>query len=248
MDVTVLGSSAMYATRDVPATGYIVTLDGFRLWMDAGGGTWQRLLSLIDYRDVDGILLSHRHPDHTIDVFQAFHARAYGVYGALPPIPLWAPAETVDRITTFSPELREVFEINLIAAGDTVDIGGTKTTFFEMAHPAETCGVRIESGSEVLSYTADTGPAADLHGLARDADLFISEATFQDRDQPWWEGHMSATLAGRAARESGVRRLMLSHLPEGRDLETSLSEARLAAGDIEVVLAEAGTTTQVGSR
>jgi ribonuclease BN (tRNA processing enzyme) len=245
VDVTVLGCSAMYATRDAAATGYLVELDGFKLWMDAGGGTWQRLLEHLDYKDIDGILLSHRHPDHTIDVFQAFHARAYGVHGKLDPIPLWAPMETVDRITAFSTELRDVFDINVIAAGQTVDIGGTKASFYEMAHPAETCGIRLEAGNEILAYSADTGPAADLLGLARDADLFICEATFQDQDQPWWEGHMSAALAGRAAAEAGAKRLMLSHLPEGRDLDVSRDEAARETGGIPVELACDGLRTGV---
>ena len=247
MQLTVLGCSAMYATRDVAATGYLLDLDGFRLWMDAGGGTWQRLLQLVEYNEIDGILLSHRHPDHTIDVFQAFHARAYGPLGRLDTIPLWAPMETVDRITGFSTELRDVFDINVIAAGQTIEIAGTKASFYEMAHPAETCGIRLQSGNEVLAYSADTGPAADLLGLARDADLFICEATFQDRDEPWWEGHMSATQAGRAAKEAGAKRLMLSHLPEGRDLTVSEEEAKRSSDGIPVELACEGLMTGVST-
>jgi ribonuclease BN (tRNA processing enzyme) len=155
--------------------------------------------------------------------------------------------ETVDRITAFSTELRDVFEINVIAAGQTIDIAGAKATFFEMAHPAETCGVRLETGNEILAYSADTGPAADLLGLARDADLFICEATFQDQDQPWWEGHMSAALAGRAAQEAGAKHLTLSHLPEGRDLATSRVEATGAAGTTPVELASLGEKLGVGT-
>jgi ribonuclease BN (tRNA processing enzyme) len=169
------------------------------------------------------------------------------VHGHLEPIPLWAPKETIDRITGFSPELPGVFDINVIAAGQTVDIGGTKTSLFEMAHPAETCGIRFESGNEVLAYTADTGPSADLLGLAKDADLFISEATFQDQDQPWWEGHLSATQAGEAAKEVNAKRLMLSHLPQDRDLKASQAEASRGAGGVPVELAKVGVRMGVAT-
>ncbi|MDQ3941459.1 MAG: MBL fold metallo-hydrolase [Actinomycetota bacterium] len=245
LSVTVLGSSAMYATAQRAASGYLVDIDGFKLWMDAGGGTWQRLLQYVDYTDLDGVLLSHRHPDHTIDVFQCFHARLYGGQ-TVEHIPLWAPQETLDHMTAFSPELSQAFDLKAIEIGAVLDIAGAKTSFYKMAHPPVTYGIRIEHDGCVLAYTADTGPAGDLHGLARDADVFICEATFQDTDQPWWEGHMSATQAGQAASDVGAKRLVLTHLPAERDLGLSLQEARAAAGSAEVELAEERPILEVG--
>ena len=244
--VTTLGCSAMYSTAEVAASGYLVDIDGFTLWMDAGGGTWQQLLKTMDFAEVDGIYLSHRHPDHTIDAFQFFHARLYGGR-ELPPIPLWAPEETVDRITGFSTELSETFDITTIDPEDVIDIGGAKASFVAMAHPPQTCGIRIEADGAVLAYTADTGPAADLATLCGGADVMICEATFQDSDEPWWEGHMSAAQAGRAASDTGVGKLLLTHLPDGRDLGLSMTEARLEAGSVTVELAEPGRTVEVTS-
>lgn len=235
--VTTLGSAAMFATAERAASGYLVEIGGFKLWMDAGGGTWQHLLHHLDYPDLDGVLLTHRHPDHTVDVFQAFHARLYGGR-KVSPIPLWAPKETIQRLTGFSPELPDAFEVMQIEAGGIIDIAGAKVSFFEMAHPAETCGVRMENDGFVMAYSADTGPAADIAGLARNADLFICEATFQDSDQPLWEGHLSASQAGAAAREADAKHLVLTHLPTGRDLDLSITEARKSAGSITIELAE----------
>ena len=242
--VTPLGRSAMHATADVAASGYLVDLDGFKLWMDAGGGTWQQLLKLMDFADVDGILMTHRHPDHTIDLFQFFHARLYGER-ELESIPLWAPEETIERVTAFSTELGDTFDINRIEAGGSIDIGGAKASFVGMKHPPETCGVRLELGDGVLSYSADTGPASDFATLCGEADVLICEATFQDSDQPWWEGHMSATQAGRVAAQVGVARLVLTHLPSGRDLDLSLKEATREAGSASVELAEPGQKIEV---
>ena len=229
----------MYATADVAASGYLCDIDGYKLWLDAGGGTWQQLLKHLDYPEVDGILLSHRHPDHTIDLFQFFHARAYGGR-EVPSIPLWAPEETIARITAFSTELNETFDITQIDAGGVIDIGGAKVSFVDMKHSAQTCGARFEHGGAVLAYTADTGPGSDFPALAHDADVLICEATFQDEDQPWWEGHMSATQAGRVAADVGIGRLVLTHLPAGRDHQVSVQEAAREAGSIPVELAEQG--------
>ncbi len=244
--ITPLGCSAMWATDDVAASGYLVEIDDFTLWLDAGGGTWQQLLGRIDYAEIDGVLLTHRHPDHTIDVFQFFHARAYGGRD-LDRIPLWAPEETIERITAFSTELRDTFSITKIEGGGVVDVGGAKVSLVDMKHPAQTCGVRVEHDGSSLAYTADTGPESDFHALGHDSDVFIAEATFQDADQPWWEGHLSATQAGRAAAEIGATRLVLTHLPPGRDHDVSLQEATREAGSVAVELARPGQTIEVAS-
>lgn len=245
ISVTPLGCSAMYATEDIAASGYLIDVDGYRLWLDAGGGTWQKLLTVVDFAEVDGILLSHRHPDHTIDLFQFFHARRYGER-ELPTIPLWAPEETIGRLTAFSTELHETFDIRPIAGGEVADIGDAKASFIEMRHPVETCGLRLEHGDAVFCYTADTGPGSDFHGLGHDADVMICEATFQDSDRPWWEGHMSATQAGQMASDVGISRLVLTHLPPTRNHELSLAEATRAAGTVQVELAQPGRTIEVG--
>ena len=75
MSLTVLGSSGMYATPERACSGYLVEIDDQTLWLDAGAGTWRNLMRHTDFRDLSGVLLSHRHPDHTTDVFQADHAR-----------------------------------------------------------------------------------------------------------------------------------------------------------------------------
>ena len=245
ISVTPLGCSAMYATRDMAASGYLVDTGGFKLWLEAGGGTWQKLLTLADLADIDGVLLTHRHPDHTIDLFQFFHARLYGER-ELPKIPLWAPEETLERITGFSSELGETFELTKIDGDSAFEIGEAKATFVEMKHPAQTCGVRLERRDAVFAYSADTGPGSDFHALGHDADVVMCEATFQDSDQPWWEGHMSATQAGRMANEIGASRLLLTHLPPTRDPQLSLSEAIKEAGSARVELAEPGKTIEVG--
>ena len=245
ISVTPLGCSAMYATLECPASGYLVDIDGFKLWLDAGGGTWQRLLRHLDFAEVDGMVLTHRHPDHTIDLFQMFHARLYGERD-LPNIPLWAPEETIARVTGFSTELAETFDLNTIEGGSIVDIGGAKASFVDMKHSVQTCGIRIETGGCILAYTADTGPNSDFPALARDANVVLCEATFQDSDQPWWEGHMSASQAGRMASDVGAGRLVLTHLPPTRDHHLSLEEARRESRLAAVELAEPDRTIEVG--
>jgi ribonuclease BN (tRNA processing enzyme) len=234
--LTVLGSSGMYATVERAASGYLLEAGGKRLWLDAGSGSWRNLLGVLDHHLLDGVLLTHRHPDHTSDVFQALHARHYGGSEPLPPIPLWAPQETIDRIVDYVKEIAESFDLKPISADGSVELGGARLSFVRMAHPPETLGVRVEDGGSILAYSADSGGEADFDSLATHADLFVCEATLQDADGPW-HGHMRASEAAAVAARCGVRRLLLSHLPPEGDAALSLAEARREAGGVEVELA-----------
>lgn len=246
LSVSVLGSAAMFATPQRAASGYLVELDGFRLWLDAGPGTWRNLLGILDYTELDGVLLSHRHPDHTTDVFEAYHARSFGGPEPLDPIPLWAPAETIDRVNGFCPEAAEAFELRPVAAGDVIMIDRATVALTEMVHPPETVGARIELDGAVLAYSADSGPEADFQRLAGDADVFLCEATLQDSD-PAWEGHLRASQAARIATAASARRLVLTHLPFRRDPEVSLREAEKESAGVEVSLAADGARIEVSA-
>ncbi|MDQ3983411.1 MAG: MBL fold metallo-hydrolase [Actinomycetota bacterium] len=243
MKVTILGSAGMYATPSRAASGYLVELGGTRIWLDAGAGTWRNLLAHVDYTEIDGVVLTHRHPDHVTDVFQAFHARQYGASEPLEPVPLWAPGETLERVLGFARELDTSFDLREIKAGDALEVGGARISLHEMAHSVETVGVRIESG-ETFAYSADTGPGGDLDALAAGADVFLCEATFQNSDPPW-EGHLSAAQAGSIAARAGVGRLVITHLRPGRDDELSLAEAEAASGDVPVELAHDGMALEL---
>ncbi len=244
LSVTVLGSSGMYGTPERACSGYLVRSDDAQVLLDAGAGVWRNLLQHGDWTGLAGVILSHRHPDHVTDVFQLFHARRYGAPEPLATIPLWAPVETIERLTGFSKELDEAFDLRTVAAGDRVAVAGMDVSFFEMAHPPETVGCRLVKDAITVAYSSDTGPSARFDALAGGADVFICEATFQDSD-PEWEGHLSASQAAEIASHSGAKRLVLTHLPPGRDARRSLDEARRAADGIEVELAADGMKIEV---
>jgi ribonuclease BN (tRNA processing enzyme) len=241
--LTILGTSARFATTTRACSGYLLDVDGHRLWLDAGPGTWRILLASCSYEEIEGVVITHRHPDHATDVFQMEHALLYGPRGPQPPMPLWAPAETLDALTGFK-EL-DAFDAFPVAGGDRMEFAGATIRFVSMAHPPETVGVRVETADGVLAYSADSGEEADFAALAGGADLFVCEASNQDSDEIW-EGHLRASQAARIASDAEVRRLLLTHLPAERDLGLTLVQAQAVADGPSVELAADGDTHEVG--
>lgn len=92
LSVMVLGSGGPVATPSGRASaGYLIFVDGEpRILMDVGGGTFQRLAaSGTNIKDLDIVLLSHLHIDHTGDLSSViktiyFHNRGAGTFRTAP--------------------------------------------------------------------------------------------------------------------------------------------------------------------
>ena len=229
MRLTVIGCSGSFPGPDSPGSCYLVEAEGFRLLLDLGNGALGALQRHIDLYDVDAICLSHLHADHCLDLCSYAVARLYPAAGARPPIPVYGPDRTADRmIRAYSlepgPEMRTAFEYVTLTPG-TQQIGPFQVTAGPMNHPVETFGLRLEHGGHSLAYSADTGETAALAGLARDAGLLLCEAAFLEGQDLPPDLHLTGRQAGQYAALAGVRELVLTHLVPWNDPARTREEA-----------------------
>jgi ribonuclease BN (tRNA processing enzyme) len=78
----------------------------------------------------------------------------------------------------------------------------------------ETYAFRVRSNGAVVAYSGDSAPSDELVEAARDADLFVCEATLLRGEldgEP--RGHLSLDEAVDAFEASGAKRLLLTHRP-----------------------------------
>jgi len=245
---TVLGSSGTYPTPTNPASSYLVATDETAIWCDAGSGGFQALASVIDPIDVDAIVISHRHPDHCVDLFAAFHALTYRpdpVRG----VPLFAHRSVVDHILGFldaedDHAIRSTFDITCVDAGVSWTVGDLAIRSVGMDHSVPTLGFEFESDGRRLFYTADTGPNGKWIDQVGPVDLLVSEASFQGDSADEYRQHLTAAQAGRIASRIGATRLVLTHIPPHLDPLTSVREAETTHGRT-VMAAVPGTTYEV---
>ena len=246
MRVHVVGSSGTFPVPGRPASGYLIEQEGTRVWCDAGPGTFVGLP--IDSYLVDAIVISHQHPDHCADLFAAFHAWTY-CPEPRQAVPLYAPQAVWDRVSGFldggqGSVLKETFDFTPVWTGDVVALGAISVSFVEMDHSVPTVGSRWEAENRTLFYTGDTGPNGSWREAARDVDVLLSEAAYQERLDTDYPHHLTATEAGQIAREVGANRLMLTHIPPYLDVSKSVHEAEVAF-DRPVALAMPGVSFDV---
>jgi ribonuclease BN (tRNA processing enzyme) len=99
------------------------------------------------------------------------------------------------------------------ADGDRFDAAGFAVTPQRVRHYSQpTWGLRVEAGGKTVAFSADTAPTPALVEIARDADLFLCEATL-DGDDSEPRGHMNPREAAAMALQANAKRLLLVHRP-----------------------------------
>lgn len=252
MRLTVLGSSGAWPAAGGACSGYLIEQDGFRLLVDPGYATLPRLLRHVSAADVGAVLVSHGHPDHCADLNPLLRARALDTAASsrppAPKLPVYALPGSLDRVLALDRPgmLDDALTLHPFTAGGRFTIGPFTVDTWSLPHFVPNAGLRLTAGGRVLAYTGDTGPCPELLELARDADLFLAEATYPDQVPPEDARSLSsARQAGEHATRAGAGRLMLTHLWPG----TPPAAARRAARetyDGELDVAREGETVLLG--
>jgi ribonuclease BN (tRNA processing enzyme) len=236
MRLTVVGCSGSFPSPDSPASCYLLEAeDGVRTWrvvLDLGSGALGPLQRLADPRRIDAVVISHLHPDHFMDLCGLYVARRYHPSGdQVPPLIIYGPEHTASRLLqAYGPDARSempsVYDVHELTDGGRLTIGPFTVTTRLVDHPVPAFGMRIEHDGQVIAYSGDTDACPALVDLATDADLLLAEASFQDGRDEARGIHLTGRRAGQVARDAGVRRLVLTHIPVWTDRDLVVAEAR----------------------
>jgi ribonuclease BN (tRNA processing enzyme) len=231
MQLTVVGCSGSFPGPESPASCYLLEAEGFRLVLDMGNGSLGVLQRYAPLFGIDAICVSHLHVDHCVDLASYSVARTYPPEGPQPPIPVYGPAGTAERVagllgsrprSTEGPSAR--FDVHALTEG-ALEIGPFRITTEHMNHPVETFGFRVEHDGWRLAYSADTGRTDALARLADGVDVLLCEASFVTGDDDLPDFHLTAQQAGEYATRAGAGQLMLTHRTAYYPRERSLAEA-----------------------
>ncbi|WP_037365898.1 MBL fold metallo-hydrolase [Nakamurella lactea] len=250
--LTVLGSCGAWPEAGRSCSGFLLEHDGFRVVLDLGYGTLPRLFAALGSSvgaGIDAVIVTHRHPDHAVDLHALLRARWYGGRGE-PPIPLYAPSGVLDLLAALEDpddgdRAGQVFDWHPLPSSD-YRIGPFRLLSMALPHWVPNAGIRLEAAGLTLAYTGDTGVDPALAELALDADLLIAEASdrYQQSTTPQVPGddpnlHLDGRRAAEVASAAGVKRLMLSHFWPGND-RAATARAAAAIFDGPLLLADEG--------
>ncbi len=227
MELTVLGSCGGWSSAGRACSGYLLRTVHTRLWVDAGSGTFAELLRHTGLDDLDAVWISHLHPDHVVDVTQAWQAITYGGARAGRPLPVYGPpgwAARLDALLGQPGAGAAAFEVHELHDGHTAVHGDVELATVAVPHGVPAFGLRAASrDGHLLAYSGDCGP--EVGGVADGAGLLLCEAYLALPG-----ARPSATVktpeqAGRVASRAGAELLVLTHLHPDADPEYARRQA-----------------------
>jgi ribonuclease BN (tRNA processing enzyme) len=251
--LTVVGCSGSYPGPGSPASCYLLEAEHqgrtWRVLMDLGSGALGALHEYADPLDIDAVLLSHLHADHCLDLCGYYVLRKYHPSGPQPRLPVHGPSDTAGRMARAydlpeDPGMSEEFDFRPWTPEEPVSIGPFRVEVVPVVHPVEAYGLRVHANGALVAYTGDSGRCDQLAEVAAGADLLIAEASFHHEADNPPDVHLTGIDCGEIAREAGVKKLLITHVPPWYDPQDMLAAAG-AVWDGPADLARAGAVHEV---
>lgn len=225
MKFTVIGCWGGYPKADEASSGYLLEHEGFQLMLDFGSGVLAKMQKIIQPEDIDGVVLSHYHPDHIADIGVLQHARLIqGFLGKkIECLPIYGHEKDAHEFSKLT--YKEITKGIVYQPDQTLKVGPFAIQFLQTDHPVPCFAMRIEAGGKSLVYTADTSYKEEFVPFSSGADLLVCECNFYKHQNGKGAGHMTSYDAGTLAQKANVKKLLLTHLPHYGNIEDLKEEA-----------------------
>jgi ribonuclease BN (tRNA processing enzyme) len=230
----VIGSSPAWPNPGGAHSGYLLESGDQRLLLDCGPGVLARLREAEVWPRIDAIAITHFHLDHWGDLVPWVWGSMYRSQNGRVPRPgLWVYAGGGEHLQALGARLgfpdmfERTFVVHEYRDGKPFVVGPFEVTPLRLPHyTLETYGFRVACEGATVAYSGDSAPSEQLEELARDADLFVCEATLlRGEDDGLPRGHLSLEEALAAYEASGARRLLVTHRPAELPVDEGLELA-----------------------
>jgi ribonuclease BN (tRNA processing enzyme) len=246
----ILGAGGAVPTPSHSPAAYWVTVDRHSLLVDLGPGALVRLVKsgevLRGTDDIDRVLLTHLHPDHSGDLVALLFALHSPVPESTAPFVICGPVglnrllEQLRGIygSWLDPRLRQLV-VRELEPGAVLDHpGGGRVEAFAVDHPQDRLstgclGYRFfDADGRLAVFSGDTGPCPGLEEAARGADLLVIECSTPDELAT--PGHLAPRDVGHICQAARPRQVVLTHqYPAAAALDLAAAVGKYYQGQVE---------------
>jgi ribonuclease BN (tRNA processing enzyme) len=247
--VTVLGRSPAWQDAGGACSGYLVQEEGFTLLVDCGNGVFGKLREVVDFVDVDAVVLTHMHADHFLDLVPFAYALTYAPKQQPVPVHTWPGTDSPARPRLLVPPggldvlaavtggwgaptlVHDAFGHEEYDPAAKLELGPLRLRFCAVPHYLPTYAIDVCSESSGrVTFGADCKPNDELVAFARDTDVLVVEATLPRPERTGIRGHLTPGEAGDHARRAGAGRCVLTHVSDDLGREWIVGEAEATFG------------------
>lgn len=228
LELIVLGAGPAYTARPgAVGAAYLVRHGPDLLLLDLGQGAFTNLAALIEPSSLTAVAISHLHPDHFVDLVPLRH---YLRYEFDPPrrVGVMGPAGLAQRLDALHDQAgfaSAALDVTELRPGIR-SVGGLSLEAVRVQHTTDSYAFRVSVGrGQGLVYSGDCGTADDLRPLIRSGDTLLAEATYGADPVEPGSNHLNAIDVARLAADTGVGRVLLTHVLMGRDRPRAIAAA-----------------------
>ena len=215
MKITILGSGTAVPSLERNSAGVLLQHGNINSLFDCGYGTLHQLLRLgLTYHDIDRIYFTHNHPDHICDLVIFLFSSRYHRDPRVKDLEIvGAPGfrKFFDGLTQAFKHwlVPTTYTINIVEQGEEKrQYDGLSVSARKVDHIDLSLGYRVtDSSGSTFALSGDTAYCPAMVELGQNADLLILECSFPDTVK----GHLTPQEAGQLARETGCKKLCLTH-------------------------------------
>ena len=234
MKLKILGTGTATPSLERASSAYLLETGWGRILLDIGPSVVRRLMEYgYTTNNVDMIVLTHFHPDHTVDLATFLFASNYGDVTREKPLVLLG-GKGLDtffrkyvRLYRWLTPVGYELSIASLPCG-TLSFGPVVIRTARTNHNPESIALRIEEKRSIV-FTGDTAYSKHLVDLARQTDVLVTECSFPERKV---RGHLNLAALQRIVNKVKPQQVILSHLyPDWDAFQKALPPPFLLAVD-----------------
>ncbi len=215
--VIFLGTNGWYDTETGNTTCTLIETEKYFIILDAGNGIYKIDQYVVNTsRKPIYLFISHFHLDHItgLHILSKFKfSQAMDIYGQT------GTKGILNRIinTPFTvPVTRLPFKVDIHELSEGVHHIPFPIECRFLLHSSPCMGYRFEVDDKIIAYCPDTGVCENAEELGRDADLLITECSFNggQTNKEW--PHLNPEDAAHIAKDANAKKLALIHFDANR--------------------------------
>jgi ribonuclease BN (tRNA processing enzyme) len=239
MQLTIVGSGTCVPSIKRGSPANFLRIGDKNILIDCGPGTMRQMLRAgISYKDIDYVFLTHFHNDHVGDLTALLHALRWTPgYKRKKQLLLVGPVGFKNFFEKLTFNMKGDFyaesdvpprdyKIKLMEIEGQAEFPGFTANCFKTSHSKTSNAYRFEEKAtgKALIISGDSEFDEGLISFSKKCNLLVLDSSAIDKKR--LENHMTAKECGIIARESGAKKLVLTHFyPVASDNEI-LQEAK----------------------
>ncbi len=224
MKIIPLGTVSPYCNKNSNCPGFLIKYKDHNILLDCGNGITRLLDFPTDLKNLH-IFISHLHKDHLGDITSIQYASyVYKNLGLIDKkINIYLPKE--NEIRNLSESYANYFEIN---ESSKYKIDDLEITFYNnKSHAITSYVIILKTDTKKIVYTSDIGNTnlCELSEIVKESNILICESSFIKKHNAKSSTHLHAHEAATLAKNSNVKKLVLTHFWPEEDKNNYLKEA-----------------------